>query len=273
MTILDSSQRLAGKAFQMRPMRKPQSREPVRFDARVSGTRDAGVIRSRQAAGPAVFAGGFGAHGQTRGRHYTAPEPVGGPWKRCFDFAVALSAIVIMAPLIVAVALLILATMGRPIVFVQERMGFGGKPFRCVKFRTMVPDAQERLAHYLACNAEAARLWRDTQKLKHDPRITWVGHVLRKSSLDELPQLFNILRGDMSCVRTPGPCLRTAALWPPCQGLCKGQTGAHWFLAGQRAQQHHLRPPRELRQVLCQALVRGSRSLDHDAHDPGGAPL
>ena len=129
-----------------------------------------------------------------------APEPVGGIGKRCFDFAVALSAIIIMAPLMVVVALLILATMGRPIVFVQERMGFGGKPFRCVKFRTMVPDAQERLAHYLAYNAEAARLWRDTQKLKHDPRITWIGNVLRKSSLDELPQLFNILRGDMSCV-------------------------------------------------------------------------
>jgi exopolysaccharide production protein ExoY len=200
MSILDSSQRLAGKAFQMRSLRNVQSRELARFDSRLPGTRDVVVIRSRQGTSPIALGGRFGTHGQARGHHYAAPEPVGGTLKRCFDFAVALSAIIIMAPIMIVLALLILATMGRPIVFVQQRMGFGGKPFRCIKFRTMVPDAQERLARYLAENAEAAQLWRDTQKLKHDPRITWLGQVLRKSSLDELPQLFNILRGDMSCV-------------------------------------------------------------------------
>jgi exopolysaccharide production protein ExoY len=90
--------------------------------------------------------------------------------------------------------------MGGPVIFVQPRVGFGRNMFNCLKFRTMVPDAQQRLERYLAEDAEAAALWRDTQKLKDDPRITWLGHVLRKTSLDELPQLFNVLRGDMSCV-------------------------------------------------------------------------
>jgi exopolysaccharide production protein ExoY len=127
-------------------------------------------------------------------------RPVGGVWKRGFDITVAVSAIIVMAPLMLAVALLILVTMGRPVIFVQQRVGFNKRPFGCFKFRSMVSDAQERLARHLDQDEEAARLWRETQKLKHDPRITWIGHLLRKSSLDELPQLFNILRGDMSCI-------------------------------------------------------------------------
>ncbi len=120
--------------------------------------------------------------------------------KRIFDVTAAFAGLIVMAPIMLFVALLILVTMGRPICFAQQRVGFRKSPFRCFKFRTMVPDAQERLAQYLAENAEAAAAWRDTQKLKHDPRITWLGHILRKTSLDELPQLWNILRGEMSCV-------------------------------------------------------------------------
>jgi exopolysaccharide production protein ExoY len=126
--------------------------------------------------------------------------PVGGVWKRGFDIMVAGSALLIMAPLMIAVAILILVTMGRPVFFIQQRVGFSKRTFGCFKFRSMVSDAQERLERHLAQNEEAARLWHETQKLKHDPRITWLGRVLRKSSLDELPQLFNILRGDMSCI-------------------------------------------------------------------------
>ena len=128
------------------------------------------------------------------------PKPVGGVWKRGFDIFVAGSAIIVMAPLMLFVAFLILITMGRPVVFVQQRIGFNKLPFGCFKFRSMVANAQERLEQHLAQDEEAARIWRETQKLKHDPRITWLGHLLRKSSLDELPQLFNILRGDMSCI-------------------------------------------------------------------------
>jgi len=127
-------------------------------------------------------------------------RPVGGIWKRAFDITVAGSAIIVMAPLMLVIALIIVVTMGRPVIFMQQRVGFNRQPFGCFKFRSMVTDAQERLERHLAQNEEAARLWRETQKLKRDPRITWLGQLLRKSSLDELPQLFNILRGDMSCI-------------------------------------------------------------------------
>jgi exopolysaccharide production protein ExoY len=126
--------------------------------------------------------------------------PLGGKLKRSFDIAAAAGGLIVLAPVMLFIALLILVTMGRPVLFMQQRMGFGRSPFRCLKFRTMVSDAPERLARHLAENPEAAQMWRDTQKLKHDPRITWLGQILRKSSLDELPQLFNILRGEMSCV-------------------------------------------------------------------------
>lgn len=129
-----------------------------------------------------------------------ATHPVGGQIKRCLDCAVAISALIVMSPIMIAIALLILVTMGRPVIFIQQRVGFNKSLFGCFKFRTMVADAQERLAKHLAEDSEAARLWQETQKLKQDPRITWLGHILRKSSLDELPQLFNILLGDMSCI-------------------------------------------------------------------------
>ncbi len=138
--------------------------------------------------------------GFTRAATAKPQRPVGGLAKRLFDIAVAGTALIVIAPLMLMVALLILVTMGRPVIFRQQRVGFDKRPFGCFKFRSMVTDAQDRLARHLAQDEEAARLWRETQKLKHDPRITWLGHLLRKSSLDELPQLFNILRGEMSCI-------------------------------------------------------------------------
>jgi exopolysaccharide production protein ExoY len=126
--------------------------------------------------------------------------PVGGWMKRGFDITVALTSILLMAPIMLIIAGLILITMGRPVFFVQKRAGFNRTIFGCFKFRTMVTDADERLARYLQHCPEAARAWAETQKLNDDPRVTWLGHILRKSSLDELPQLFNVLRGEMSCI-------------------------------------------------------------------------
>lgn len=128
------------------------------------------------------------------------PAPLGGGVKRCFDLTVALTTIILMTPTLLLVTAMIYLTMGRPIFFVQQRVGFGRKQFGCFKFRTMVTDANERLAAYLSQNPEAARMWHEKQKLTHDPRITWLGHILRKSSLDEMPQLFNVLAGHMSCI-------------------------------------------------------------------------
>ncbi|ACP22834.1 exopolysaccharide production protein ExoY (plasmid) [Sinorhizobium fredii NGR234] len=124
-----------------------------------------------------------------------------GKWpKRALDLTVASVALILAMPLMLIVALLVAVMIGRPILFVHRRIGFNGRPFDCYKFRTMVENADKVLEEYLARNPRAAEEWRATQKLKHDPRVTLLGKILRKSSLDELPQLMNVLRGEMSCV-------------------------------------------------------------------------
>ncbi|EHH09379.1 UDP-phosphate galactosephosphotransferase [Mesorhizobium amorphae CCNWGS0123] len=116
------------------------------------------------------------------------------------DVTVALVALVLAAPVMLIVALLIWVTDGGPAIFSHTRVGFNGKRFACYKFRTMVANSQQVLADYLANNPEAAKEWEQNWKFKNDPRITFLGRILRKSSLDELPQLINVLRGEMSCV-------------------------------------------------------------------------
>ncbi|MDN5928506.1 MAG: sugar transferase [Hyphomicrobiales bacterium] len=128
------------------------------------------------------------------------PQPIGGGAKRLMDILVATLALVLAAPVMLVIAAFVLAANGGPVIFAHKRIGFGGKPFDCRKFRTMRRDASDALQQYLADNPDAAREWRETKKLKHDPRVTLIGKLLRVSSLDELPQLFNVLRGDMSCV-------------------------------------------------------------------------
>ncbi len=140
------------------------------------------------------------------------PVPIGGAGKRAMDIAIATCAIIALSPLAIMVALLVLVTMGRPVLFIQNRVGFGGRTFPCMKFRSMVSDAGARLEAHLATNPDAALEWKTSQKLTNDPRVTWLGQMLRKSSLDELPQLVNILLGHMSCVGprpiTPSEVLR-----------------------------------------------------------------
>ena len=119
--------------------------------------------------------------------------------KRCFDLGGATALAVFIAPLFALLALLV-SLSGRPIFFAHERIGRHGRPFRCLKFRTMAIDAEARLQGILASDPEAAVEWRRSRKLKNDPRITAVGRWLRKTSLDELPQILNVLRGEMSLV-------------------------------------------------------------------------
>jgi Undecaprenyl-phosphate galactose phosphotransferase WbaP len=89
---------------------------------------------------------------------------------------------------------------GKPAFYRHKRVGAGGRAFHCIKFRSMIPDADRVLAELLMRDPNAAAEWEATQKLRHDPRVTSVGRFLRKTSLDELPQLLNVLRGEMSLV-------------------------------------------------------------------------
>jgi len=116
------------------------------------------------------------------------------------DITLAMTAIVFLLPVIAATALLVWLSGRGPIIYRQTRVGYVGVPFTCFKFRTMVVDADAALKAYLDHSPDAAREWRATRKLKRDPRVTAIGSFLRKSSLDELPQLWNVLKGDMSCV-------------------------------------------------------------------------
>ena len=119
--------------------------------------------------------------------------------KRLFDVAAVLSASLVVGPLILLLALLVASDGSNPFYW-NERVGRRGRNFRMLKLRTMVPDADKMLEDYLSRNAEARLEWNSTQKLKTDPRITRIGRFLRKTSLDELPQLWNVLTGDMSLV-------------------------------------------------------------------------
>lgn len=117
-------------------------------------------------------------------------------WKRAFDLTTSLVLLVILLPLLAVVSLLVRVTSPGPVFFRQVRAGQNGSTFVIWKFRTMRADAERVLEQDEALKAEFSRQW----KLNADPRITRLGHILRKSSIDELPQLFNVLRGEMSMV-------------------------------------------------------------------------
>lgn len=135
---------------------------------------------------------------------YVARDPLE---VRALDILGAAALLIVFAPVMLLIALSIALTSPGPIIFKQMRIGRDGRLFECYKFRTMAIDAEERLQHLLATDPDARREWALAQKLRDDPRIVGIGNFLRKSSLDELPQLWNILRGDMSLVG-PRPIVR-----------------------------------------------------------------
>jgi len=120
--------------------------------------------------------------------------------KRGFDLLASLVLIALLSPLLAWIAWRIRKEDGGPILFRQARVGRNGVSFGCLKFRSMLPDAEARLQQYLAENPAIAEEYQRNFKLRDDPRITQIGKFLRRSSLDELPQLFNVLRGEMSLV-------------------------------------------------------------------------
>ncbi|MCO1658084.1 sugar transferase [Pseudonocardia humida] len=125
--------------------------------------------------------------------------------KQLLDVVGALTILLLTLPILIAVALAVRAD-GGPAFFTQTRIGRDGRTFRMVKFRSMVVDAEARKAALMAANEGAGPLF----KMKNDPRVTRIGAVIRKYSIDELPQLFNVLTGSMSLIG-PRPCLPTEA--------------------------------------------------------------
>jgi exopolysaccharide production protein ExoY len=130
----------------------------------------------------------------------TNNPPADGMIIRVLDIGVATVALVFLAPLLIVVAGLVYILDPGPIFFAHRRIGRDGRSFPCLKFRTMVTDADHRLQNLLATDPEARAEWARDFKLRRDPRITPIGNFLRRSSIDELPQLLNILRGEMSVV-------------------------------------------------------------------------
>ncbi|MES2665261.1 MAG: sugar transferase [Pseudomonadota bacterium] len=152
--------------------------------------------------------------------------------KRAIDVAAVVLALPVVVPLIAGLAIGVAREGGSPF-YAQIRVGKNGKPFRMWKLRSMVNDADARMEDYLASNPEARAEWDSTQKLRHDPRVTGFGSVLRKSSLDELPQLWNVLKGEMSLVGPRPMMLNQQSLYPGIAyyALRPGITG-YWQTAG-----------------------------------------
>lgn len=140
--------------------------------------------------------------------------------KRAFDIAGALIFFTVFLPLYLAIAVGVRLTSRGPIFYSQERIGLNGRSFRFYKFRSMVENSEEVFNSFLDSDHEAREQWERYQKLDRDPRITWFGHFIRRTSLDELPQFWNVLMGDMSIVG-PRPCM------PKQKNLYGAQWGAY----------------------------------------------
>ena len=117
--------------------------------------------------------------------------------KRILNLFCSFVGVIVLSPFFLIISLLIKVTSKGPVFFVHERVGLNGKKFKLIKFRTMVNNAEEMIASF---SPEQKKEWEENYKLKDDPRITKIGKFLRRTSLDELPQLINILKGDMSIV-------------------------------------------------------------------------
>lgn len=156
-----------------------------------------GASRSRLSAASSLISCGL-----TSGVRFE--EPLLLPWprlvKRSLDIVLSVAAMIIFSPLFLFVAAIIKATSRGPVFFSHQRLGRAGREFGAWKFRSMVPNASHVLTEYLSAHPELLAEWNRDQKLKNDPRITWIGKLLRKTSLDELPQLWNVLVGEMSLV-------------------------------------------------------------------------
>ena len=120
--------------------------------------------------------------------------------KIIFDLLFSLLFLIAFSPLFLIICLLIKLSSRGPIFFLQKRIGRNNIPFKCIKFRTMYPEAKDILENLLLQDSDFKKEFEETHKIKNDPRITTIGKLLRKTSLDELPQFINVLRGEMSII-------------------------------------------------------------------------
>ena len=155
--------------------------------------------------------------------------------KRSLDMSVAALALILLLPLLVVLCFVIFASDGKAPIFRHQRVGRNGRRFGCLKFRSMVVNGDAILQEHLARSPAARAEWNETQKLTDDPRVTPLGRVLRKTSLDELPQLINVLKGEMSLVG-PRPIVeaeveRYGSAFATCFSVTPGVTG-QWQVSG-----------------------------------------
>jgi exopolysaccharide production protein ExoY len=122
------------------------------------------------------------------------------PEKRIFDLLFSVAVLLLLSPFFFLIGIIIALTSKGRVIYSHERIGRAGKPFQCLKFRSMYLDADARLEELLEKDAVSRREWKASHKLKNDPRITPFGQFIRKTSLDELPQFWNVVKGDLSVV-------------------------------------------------------------------------
>jgi exopolysaccharide production protein ExoY len=150
--------------------------------------------------GASPWSAGAGSEEAALGPSRLAISPGSRAMKRTFDIGAALVLIILTLPLMMVIALAVRIESPGPVLFLQRRPGKRGTEFSLIKFRTMARDAEARLEAYLGANPHLLGEWNERYKLRNDSRITRVGRILRKASLDELPQLINVLWGNMSLV-------------------------------------------------------------------------
>jgi Undecaprenyl-phosphate galactose phosphotransferase WbaP len=143
---------------------------------------------------------GTGLHRITDRTLIRTVRAANGPFKRAFDLIASVCGLIVLIPLLAPIALLCAVFNRGPIFFGHTRVGRHGRLFTCWKFQTMIKNGDQVLKAYLAAHPEAQAEWDETQKLENDPRVTLIGRFLRSTSLDELPQLWNVVRGEMSLV-------------------------------------------------------------------------
>jgi exopolysaccharide biosynthesis polyprenyl glycosylphosphotransferase len=200
-------------------------------------------------------------HGHRFATYEVAPRsPVAAALKQALDVTGACMALILLSPLLLATALAILVSMGRPILFTQQRSGLHGRAFRMVKFRTMVRDAESRRGDLAQANEMSGPVF----KVTNDPRTTRLGRLLRKTSIDELPQLFNVLLGDMSLVGPrPLPVAEQQAIRGPAHrrlSVKPGITGL-WQVSGRNDTDFDQWMALDLRYIDEWSLLRDVRIL------------